>query len=100
MLINHDHGLDFITGPAYASYQHGCVYGLWQDQDSDGDVLLYTPQLRDGSYSKDEDDWVEVDHMALLGEDEDTRLHVEWVEDMLRRERDGIFADPAQYATY
>ena len=94
MVITFVHHIPFLNGPAYVSNQHGCVYGLMADVDSDGDVLFYTPQFADGSYSLDENDWIEVDHMALLGEDEDVRLHVEWVHDMLVREYDGLFADP------
>ena len=37
---------------------------------------------------------MEVDHLALLGEDEVHRAHVEWVEAKLRHEQDVIFADP------
>ena len=96
MIITLVHHIPFLNGPAYVSDTHGCVYGLWTDEDSDGDVLLQTPQFADGSYSMDEDDWTEVDHLALLGEDEDVRLHVEWVSDMLTREANGIFADPAR----
>jgi len=92
MLITLIHGLSFLTGPAYLSDQHGCVYGL-----IDG-ALFYTPQYVDGVWSTDEDDWVEVDHLALLGEDEDVRLHVEWVEDLLIRQSEGIFADPVRMA--
>jgi len=92
MLITLIHGLSFLSGPAYLSDQHGCVYGL-----IDG-ALFYTPQFSDGSYSDVEDDWVEVDHLALLGEDGDVRLHVEWVEDMLIRQSEGIFADPIRMA--
>lgn len=90
MKINLIQELSFLDGPGYKSSQHGCVYGLVNN------VLFYTPEFTDESYSKDFDDWVEVDHLALLGEDEDVRLHVEWVEDMLRREVEGIFADPAR----
>ena len=74
----------------YLSDFHGCAYGLMDN------VLIMTPLHEDLTYDTCTDNWVEVDHMALLGEDGDTRLHVEWVEDMLRRTRDGIFADPAR----
>ncbi len=79
----------------YVSEQHGCVYAIYRDLDSDGDYLISTPQDVDGSYDKDQDNWVEVDEMSLLGEDQDVQLHIEHVWDTLRRERDGIFADPA-----
>ena len=88
MVITLVHHLSFTNGPAYVSDTHGCVYGLIDN------ALCYTPQLTDGTFSTDEDDWVEVDHLAMLGEDEDILLHVEWVEDMLQREYQGIFADP------
>lgn len=74
----------------YLSDFHGCAYAL------DDDCLIMTPMHDDMTYDTCIDNWVEVDHMALLGEDGDHRLHVEWVEDMLRRHRDGIFADPAR----
>ena len=90
MIITLAHGIPFLTGPGYVSDQHGCVYGIIDD------ALFFTPQFSGGGYSTDEDDWAEVDHMAMLGEDGDVRLHIEWVEDMLRRENEGIFADPAR----
>ena len=90
MVITLIHGLSFLEGPGYKSDQHGCVYGLIDNE------LFYTPECVDGSYSEDIEDWCEVDHMSLLGEEEDIRLHVEWVEDMLRRESVGIFADPSR----
>ena len=76
----------------YVSDFGGCAYCLLDE------ALFYTPQFQDGSYSLDENDWIEVDHMAMLGEEEEIRVHLEWVEDKLRRERDGIFADPARMA--
>ena len=72
----------------YLSDFHGCAYALIDD------VLMMTPVYEDLTYDTCTDNWVEVDHMALLGEDRDHQLHIEWVEDMLRRNRDGIFADP------
>ena len=80
----------------YFSKPHGCVYSICEDLDSDGDYLITTPQFVDGSYDQDQDNWVEVDEMALLGEEEDVRLEVEHAWDVLRRRRDGIFADPAR----
>ena len=76
----------------YVSEQHGCVYRLQQDQDSDGDWLEYTPQNDDGTWSQDDDDWAEVDQLSLLGEEEDVRLHIDWVEDRLRLASEGVFA--------
>ena len=74
----------------YLSDFHGCAYAL------DDDVLITTPLYEDLTFDTCFDNWCEVDHMALLGEDEDHRLHIEWVEDKLRRDRDGIFAGPAR----
>ena len=88
------HRLDFVDSPTvYLSEPHGCVYRIVQDQDSDGDYLITTPRNADGTWSERDEDWTEVDELALLGEDQDIRLHVEHVWDVLRRERDGIFAD-------
>ena len=96
VFVTADHQLDFISSPVFYSDFHGCVYGLVRDLDSDGDYLMTTPQNADGTWSENEDDWYEVDEMALLGEEEDHRLHVEFVYDLLRREMNGIFADVAR----
>ena len=89
------HKLDFVDSPTiFFSQPHGCVYGIVKDVDSDGDYLIQTPMNADNTWSEDDADWCEVDEMALLGEEEDIRLHVEQVWDILRRESDGIFADP------
>jgi hypothetical protein len=56
----------------------GCVYTLIDDE------LFYTPMMKDGSFSNNEEDFVEVDHMALLGEEEFIRQEVERVENILR----------------
>lgn len=45
---------------------------------------MYTPMMKDGSFSDNIDDFVEVDHMALLGEEEYIRQEVERVENILR----------------
>ena len=76
----------------YVSEEHGCAYRIHKDLDSDGDWLECTPLFIDGTWSRDDDDWYEVDHMALLGEEEDVRLHVDWVEDRLRLASEGVFA--------
>ena len=73
----------------YLSIFHSVVYTLLDDE------LVYTPLHEDLTYDTCLDHYELVDHMALLGEEQDHRLHVEWVEDMLRRERDGYGADPA-----
>ena len=82
----------------YLSDFHGCAYAMVRDLDSDGDYLIYTPLYTDGTYEQDRDEWCEVDHMALLGEEQDHQLHVEWVMDHLRVLDEGIFADPARVA--
>ena len=61
----------------YVSEFHGCVYAICQDVDSDGDYLICTPQYSDGSYDTDRDNWVEVDELALLGEEQAVRDEVE-----------------------
>ena len=81
----------------YVSEFHGCVYAICEDLDSDGDYLIQTPMFNDGTYDTDQDNWCEVDELALLGEEQDHQLEVEHAWDVLRRERDGIFADPAKY---
>jgi len=82
----------------YISEFHGCAYSMVRDLDSDGDYLIYTPLNDDGTYEKDRDEWQEVDEMALLGEEEVHRTHVDWVVGHLRVLDEGIFADPARMA--
>ena len=55
---------------------HGCAYSI----DSEG-TLYYTPQYNDGSINVE--DWDEVDHMALLGEEDDIQALVEEVHEQL-----------------
>ena len=74
----------------YLSDFHGCAYAL------DDNCLTYTPLNADGTYEQDRDEWCEVDHLALLGEEQDHQLHVEWVQDHLRVLDEGIFADPTR----
>ena len=57
----------------YVSEQHGCVYTL---QDN---VLLMTPQFTDGSYDSDTDNWIEVDELSLLGEEQSIQDHIQQV---------------------
>ena len=57
----------------YVSEQHGCVYTL---QDN---VLLMTPQFTDGSYDSDTDNWIEVDELSLLGEEQSIQDHIQKV---------------------
>ena len=79
MVITMIHNLSFLDGVGIVSNEHGCVYGLIDD------ILFYTPQFTDGTYSDDIDDWCEVDHMALLGEEVEVRSHVDWIEEMLHK---------------
>jgi len=55
---------------------HGCAYSI----DSEG-TLYYTPQYNDGSINVE--DWDEVDHMALLGEEDDIQALIEEVHEQL-----------------
>ena len=57
----------------YVSEDHGCVYRLYRDVDSDGDYLLYTPLNQDNTFSLNDDDWIEVDEMAMLGEEQEVQ---------------------------
>ena len=68
----------------YVSEEHGCVYALVKDQDSDGDYMVMTPMNADNTFSMDDIDWVEVDEMALLGEEQCIRDHVEMVYQLLQ----------------
>jgi len=56
----------------------GCVYAL-QD-----DALIVTPLDKDGSYDTQTENWDEVDHLALLGEEEYIRQEVDRCENILR----------------
>ena len=75
----------------YLSDFHGCAYAL--DEDS---TLLTTPLYEDLTFDTCIDNWVEVDELALLGEEEIHRTHVDWVRGHLRVLNEGIFADPAR----
>ena len=55
---------------------HGCAYSI----DSEG-TLYYTPQYNDGSINVEY--WDEVDHMSLLGEEEEVQALVEEVHEQL-----------------
>ena len=80
------HKLSFIDSPILYSEEHGCIYGLVKDVDSDGDYLMFTPQFIDGTWSENEDDWAEVDEMALLGEDSKIKDYVDQVFQTLQKE--------------
>ncbi len=58
------------------SEEHGCAYTI----DSEG-VLFYTPMLQGGGIETM--DWTEVDHMAMLGEEESIRMEVSNIEEQL-----------------
>ena len=58
------------------SEEHGCAYTI----DSEG-VLFYTPMLQGGEIETM--DWIEVDHMAMLGEEESIRMEVSNIEEQL-----------------
>jgi hypothetical protein len=55
---------------------HGCAYSI----DSEG-TLYYTPQYNDGSINVE--DWDEVDHMSLLGEEEEVQALIEEIHEQL-----------------
>ena len=55
---------------------YGCAYSI----DSEG-TLYYTPQYNDGSINVE--DWSEVDHMALLGEEEEVQALIEEIHEQL-----------------
>ena len=48
------------------SEEHGCAYSI----DSEG-TLFYTPMLQGGGIETM--DWIEVDHMSLLGEEKEVQ---------------------------
>lgn len=54
----------------------GCAYSI----DSEG-TLFYTPKYQDGSVNLE--DWVEVDLMSLMGEEENFRLEVDEIHQQL-----------------
>jgi hypothetical protein len=55
---------------------HGCAYSI----DDEG-TLFQTPQYTDGVINVEE--WDEVDHMALMGEDDEVRITVEVIHEQL-----------------
>ena len=56
----------------------GAVYTL------EDDALMYTPMMKDGSFSDNIDDFVEVDHIAMLGEEQYIQDEIVRVENILR----------------
>ena len=74
----------------FISQQHGCVYAILKEEDCDrpfsyGEFLIYTPLMNDGSYDTNQDNWDEVDEMALLGEEQHIQTHIQEVIDTLRK---------------
>ena len=69
----------------YISEFHGCAYRLVKDLDSDGDYLIYTPLLTDNTFSENDEDWIEVDDMALLGEEKVHQDHIAMVYEVLSK---------------
>ena len=62
----------------YISEFHGCAYRLVRDLDSDGDWLEMTPLTTNNTFSLNDEDWTEVDEMAMLGEEECHREEVSY----------------------
>jgi len=60
----------------YKADSLGCAYSI----DSEG-VLYYTPQYTNGTVNLD--DWSEVDHLSLLGEEENLRKEIESIHQQL-----------------
>ena len=48
----------------YTSPDHGCVYTIIDN------ALFYTPIYQDDTVNLGDDDWVEVDFMSLMGEEQ------------------------------
>ena len=65
------------------SEKHGCAYALEESPDF-GDHLIHTPLNPDGTYSTNENDWCEVDELALLGEEQDIQDEIKRVWSELR----------------
>lgn len=60
----------------YTDENLGCVYSI----DSEG-TLFYTPQYQDGKI--DIEDWVEVDFMQLMADEEDIRSEIDEIHQKL-----------------
>jgi len=58
------------------SEEHGCAYSI----DSEG-TLFYTPMLEGGGIETM--DWIEVDHMSLLGEEKEIQDEIDKVHEQL-----------------
>jgi len=60
----------------YKAETLGCAYSI----DSEG-ALYYSPQYINGTVNVD--DWIEVDHLSLLGEEENLREEIESIHQQL-----------------
>ena len=69
----------------YISEFHGCAYAMVKDVDSDGDYLIMTPMMTDNTFSMNDDDWTEVDELALLGEESAHLEHINFVHSILSK---------------
>ena len=58
------------------SEQHGCAYSI----DSEG-TLFYTPMLEGGGIETM--DWIEVDFMSMLGEEQSIKDEINKIEEQL-----------------
>jgi hypothetical protein len=58
------------------SEQHGCAYSI----DSEG-TLFYTPMLQGGGIETE--DWIEVDYLAMLGEEKEVQDVINTVHEQL-----------------
>ena len=56
--------------------EHGCAYSM----DSEG-ALYYSPLMVGGGLETE--DWSEVDHMAMLGEDQSIQEEIQVIEETL-----------------
>ena len=61
----------------HVSPEIGSVFAM------DDQTLIMTPLHDDMTFDTCWDNWVEVDHMSLLGEEEAIRNHIDWVEEKL-----------------
>lgn len=50
----------------------------------ENDVLINTPMFTDGTFDDNKEEWIEVDHMALFGEEKYIQDEIMRVENILR----------------
>ena len=65
----------------YLSEMLGAAYTLTDGDD--GPDLFVSPIFVDGTYDDEEDCWIMVDHMALLGEEESIRNEINRIDELL-----------------